>query len=68
MSRLIGWKSHTDWRIGMWTDNDDYEANLCESLGFDGNTDCPFDAGRTGFHAVLESFDSDWALTERTTW
>ncbi len=44
----------------MWTDDDDYEANLCDSLGFDGETDCPPDDGRTGFYATLESPYADW--------
>jgi hypothetical protein len=32
-----------------WTDDDDYEAALCESLGFDGCDDPDFNEGCTGF-------------------
>jgi len=44
----------------MWNDNDESDADLCDSLGFDGETDLPDDDGQMDYYETIDSDDPDW--------
>jgi len=44
----------------MWNDNDESDANLCDSMGFDGETDLPDDDGQMDYYETIDPDDIDW--------